>query len=224
MIWKIILSSTFSYLVLFIIAKILGKKQVAQLTVVDYVVGITIGNIAGQWCLDYKEPWFVYVISMVVFLVISLFVGWLERKNPFKKLLKGKQIELICDGKIKYKNLKKSRLDVNDLLGLCREKGYFDIEKISYAFLENNGEISVLPKTQFAIATKEDFGKITNEMATPPKYLIIDGSIDKTALKTINKDYNWLAKKCKIENKKDLKKIILAEYIEKDKMSIHWKK
>lgn len=223
MILKTILSSLYSYVVLFAIAKLLGKKQVAQLTVVDYVVGITIGNIAGQWCLDYNEPWYLYAISMSIFLLISLFVGWLERKNPFKKLLKGKQIELICDGKIRYNNLKKSKLDVNDLLGLCRAKGYFDLEKISYVFLENNGDISVLPKEQYASATKGDLNKNFSHDTTPAKYLIIDGSIDKTTLQSLNKDNDWLFKICKIESKKELKNIILAEYLGEDKACIHWK-
>lgn len=223
MIVKIILSSVISYITLFIIAKLLGKKQVAQLTVVDYVVGITIGNIAGQWCLDYKEPWYLYAISMAVFLVFSLLVDFLERKIPFKKLLKGKQIELVCDAKIKYKNLKKSKLDVNDLLGLCRAKGFFDLEQVSYVFLENNGEISVLPKSDFMPASKIDVGVKSKTSSSPAKYLIIDGSVDKTVLSMLGRDRDWLFKTCGISNKKQLKNIILAEYIDENNVSIHKK-
>lgn len=208
---KIIFNSIFSFVAIFLIAKLLGKKQVAQLTVVDYVVGITIGNIAGQWCIDYRSPWYLYLISMVVFLMFTLFVNFLERKVPFKKLLKGKQLELMTDGKINYKNLKKSKLDINDVLGLSRAKGYFDINQLSYIFLENNGELSVLPKSAFSNALKGDI--LDNcEQTEPAKYVIIDGQINKTALQVLHKDENWLRAKCKITSKKDLKNIILAEY------------
>lgn len=222
--WTIvILNSCFSFVAIFVIAKMLGKKQVAQLTVVDYVVGITIGNIAGQWCTDYRSPWYLYFIGMAIFLTFTLFINFLERKIPFKKLLKGKQLELVTDGKINYKNLKKSKLDINDMLGLLRAKGYFDIDYISYVFLENNGEISVLAKDQYAQPTKQDLGVKIQPQIEPAKYLIIDGKINKTVLTVLKKDINWLYKKCNIINKKELKSIILAEYTDSQKIALHYK-
>lgn len=219
---KIMINSAFSFVAIFVIAKMLGKKQVAQLTVVDYVVGITIGNIAGQWCIDYRSDWYLYLVAMAVFLGFTLLVNFLERKVPFKKFLKGKQLELITDGKINYKNLKKSKLDINDILGLSRAKGFFDIHQISYMFLENNGEISVLPKDAFSPAVKCDVTSNCKNVNEPSKYVIIDGRINHTVLAVLHKDEQWLKNKCKIQNKKDLKDIILAEYIN-NKIIIHYK-
>lgn len=219
---KIILNSVFSFVAIFVIAKLLGKKQVAQLTVVDYVVGITIGNIAGQWCIDYRTKWYLYLLSMLVFLIFTLFVNFLERKVPFKKLLKGKQLELMTDGKINYKNLKKSKLDINDILGLSRAKGYFDINQLSYIFLENNGELSVLPKSAFSNVLRGDVLNNCDKLSEPAKYVIIDGQINKTALQVLHKDKQWLKDKCKIKSKKDLKNIILAEYTE-GRVVVHFK-
>lgn len=201
----------------------LGKKQVAQLTVVDYVVGISIGNIAGQWCTDSENPWYFYVIGMAVFLAWTMLINFLERKIPFKKLLKGKQIELVTDGRVNYKNLKKSKLDINDLLGLCRSKNFFDMEQISYVFLENNGQISVLPKDKYRQTIKQDLSSNFQPKSEPAKYIIIDGKVNKSVLAVIKKDEKWLFKTCKINSKKQLKNIILAEHIKDDNIIIHYK-
>lgn len=223
--WLIILlNSLFSFIAIFIIANMLGKKQVAQLTVVDYVVGITIGNIAGQWCIDTENPWYYYLIGMGIFFVLTIAIDFIERKVPFKKLLKGKQLELVTDGKINYKNLKKSKLDVNDLLGLCRAKNYFDLNQIAYVFFENNGEISILPKDNYKpLVSKDILGK-SETQAKPTKYLIIDGHVNKTVLISLKKDKDWLYTVCKIRDSKDLKNIILVEYINDKKVVIHYKK
>ncbi len=220
---KIIITASVSFIYLFIIASLLGKKQVAQLNVVDYVVGISVGNIAGEWCVDNSAPWYQFALSILVFFLLSTFITFLERKVPFKKYLKGKQIEIISNGKINYKNLKKSKLDINDLLGLCRAKNYFDLKQISYLFFENNGEISILPDSRFSPVVLKDIKQEFNSSSTP-KYLIIDGHIDKSSLDSINKDISWLKEKCSIKYKKDLYNIILAEYNDtKDEVIIHYK-
>lgn len=222
---QVLLNSIFSFVYIFIVAKILGKKQLSQLTVVDYVVGITIGNIAGQWCTDKENPWYVFVISIGVFLIFSLVIDFFERKAPFKDILKGKEIEIMSEGKINYKNLKKSNLDVNDLLGLCREKNYFDLNEISYIYFENNGNISILPKGNKRPTIAEDLVKLDIKKTSPASYLIIDGKIVKKALEDLHKDTNWLFKQCNISNSKDIKNIILAEYIEDSStINIHYKK
>ncbi len=222
--WIIItINSAFSFVAIFIIANMLGKKQVAQLTVVDYVVGISIGNIAGQWATDFKNPWYYYLVAMGIFFLLTIFIDLLERKIPFKKLLKGKQLELLTDGKINYKNLKKSKLDINDLLGLCRAKNYFDLDQISYIFFENNGEISILPKPDYRPLTHRDIHAHTTAVSQPTKYLIIDGHINYTVLASISRDKQWLYEACHLHTRRDLKNIILAEYISPKKIILHKK-
>ena len=221
---QILLNSIFSFIYLFFIAKLLGKKQLSQLTVVDYVVGITVGNIAGQWCTDTEEPWYIYVVAIAIFLALSLITDFFERKAPFKNILKGKEIEIMSDGKINYRNLKKSKLDINDLLGLCREKNYFDLNEIAYIYFENNGSISILPKGNKRPAIANDFIKPNIKKATPSTYLIIDGKIVASSLEDLGKDKLWLFKKCNINNDKELNNIILAEYIEDtNSVCVHFK-
>lgn len=221
---QVLLNSIFAFAYLFLIAKLLGKKQVAQLTVVDYVVGISIGSIAAQWCTDATNPWFYYAIGMGIFFLFSFVIDFFERKTPFKNVLKGKELEIVSDGKINYKNLKKSKLDINDLLGLCREKNYFDLNEIAYVYFENNGSLSILPKGNKRPAIANDFIKPDIKKASPSSYLIIDGKIDNSALDELGHDKNWLYKKCNIKEDKELKNIILVEYLEDtNSMCVHYK-
>ena len=115
MVYKILINSLLAFVSLFFIAKILGKKQIAELTFCDYVVGISLGSISAEWAIDDGDkPWYVYAIAILAFFVFSLIIDFAERKNPFfKKLFKGSPIVLISDGEIDYVNLKKSKLDVN---------------------------------------------------------------------------------------------------------------
>ena len=123
-----------------------------------------------------------------------------------------------------YKNLKKSNLDINDLLGLCREKNYFNLNEIAYIYFENNGSISILPKGNKRPAIANDFIKVDIKKASPPSYLIIDGKIVITALDNLNKDKDWLYQKCYIKKDQELKNIILAEYIEDtNSIKVHYK-
>lgn len=209
----LIVMSVSSILILFILSKLLGKKQIAQLEFIDYIIGISIGSIAAEMATDLNDkPAYYYIIAMVIFFLIDLLFTFLSRKQPFlKRLLKGRPQVLIYNGEIDYKTLKKSKLDINDLISLCRDKNYFDLNKIAYAMLEINGNISILPKSEYAPV------EITNiqckvESAKLPCYLIIDGRISYSALNEINRDKKWLLNELKIADEKQLNEIILAIY------------
>lgn len=221
----VLLNSLFSFISLFIISKILGKKQIAELSFTDYVVGITIGSIAASWSTDVTNPWYYYAISLSVFLIFSYLITHFERTALFlKSFLRGKPILIVKNGRIDYKNLKKSKLDVNDLLGLCRSKGYFNLKDVAFAIFETNGELSILPVGQQKPTVVEDFG-IKSQEACLTKFVISDGIIDKNYLKNLNKDNQWLFKKLDIKSKKDLKNILVAFYDEKTKkFDVQYKK
>lgn len=220
----VLLNSVFSFVSLFVISKILGKKQIAELSFTDYIVGITIGSIAAEWATDVVNPWYFYAISLGVFLILSFLITHYERTTLFlKSFLRGKPILIIKEGKINYKNLKKSKLDVNDLIGMCRSKGYFNLADVSFAIFETNGELSILPTGPQKPTVVQDF-----EIKTAPseltKFVINDGIVDKNYLKNLNKNQEWLFKELNINSKKDLKNILVAFYDEKTKkFDIHYK-
>jgi len=221
----ILFTSVFGFVVLFIISKLLGKKQMGELDFIDYVVGISIGSIAAEMATNAEGiPFYHYIIAMAVFFILTLIIDFLSLKtNLFKKIFVGTPLVIIMDGKIDYKALKKSKLSINDVISLARVKNVFNLDDIAFAVFETNGTLSVLPKSNQKPIVVEDL-KIESKRTTLPHNIIVDGEISKTALKAINKDNDWLLKKLKIQNKKELKNILLAIYNEdNDSFIIHCK-
>ncbi len=224
-IYWVLINSVISFIYLFIISKLLGKKQIAQLEFIDYAVGISLGSIAAELATQTEEPFYYYLIAMTIFFVLAFIVAIIGRKNTFlKRTLKGKPSTLIYQGKIDYKQLNQCKIDINDLLSMLREKNYFDINDVAYAIFEPSGKLSVLPKGNQKPVVIEDVNKKQIEEASLTNVLIVDGAISKSGLNKIYKDKAWLFKTLKIQNKKDLKNILLATYDDKTKtFNVHYK-
>lgn len=226
-IYWVLINSVISFIYLFIISKLLGKKQIAQLEFIDYAVGISLGSIAAEWATKTDEPFYYYVIAMTIYFVLAFLVAVIGRKATFlKRVLKGKPTTLVYEGKIIYKNLNKCKIDVNDLLSMLREKDYFDISDVAYAVFEPSGDISVLPKgNQKPVVIEDLTTKPKIEEPSLMNVLVVDGVISKSGLAEINKDKTWLFRSMKLNSKKDLKNVLLASYDEKtNAFDIHYKK
>jgi len=210
---KLVILSVTAILYLFIVSKFLGKKQIAQLEFIDYIIGISIGSIAASMAVDNKgTPWYHYIVAITVFAFIDIIISFLGRKGPWlKRFFKGKPTTIIYEGQILYANLKKAKLDINDLLALSRNQGYFNLEDIEFAVFENNGMLSVMPKGNLKPTVIEDIAK-QYPPASLPNHLVVDGKISHSGLRHINKDVDWLLKELKLSNKKELKTILLASY------------
>ena len=224
-IYWVLINSSIAFIYLFVISKLLGKKQIAQLEFIDYAVGISLGSIAAEMATNSDKPFYFYLIAMSIFFVFAFVVAFVGRKNTFlKRWLKGKPATLIYDGKIDYKQLKKSNIDVNDLLSMLREKGYFDIADVAYAVFEPSGDLSVMPVGAQKPLVMEDYDKEKIEKAELSNVLIVDGTISKSGLSEIDKDEAWLYDRLKIQDKKELDNIILAVYDDKsDSFNVHLK-
>ena len=222
---KLLIFSLIAVSYLFIISKIMGKKQIAQLEFIDYVMGISIGSISAEMAVDVGEtPFYYYLIGMTVFLLFDILVSFLGRKGPIlKHFFKGRPQMIIYNGNIEYKALKKSKLDVNDVISMCREKGYFNINDIAFAVFETSGKLSVMPKDYCRQVSINDL-KLEINQSKLPNYLIIDGRISYSTLNELKKDVNWLYEKAKL-TKSTLKNVLFAEYDEKaDKILLQFKK
>lgn len=220
----VLINSVVSFVLLFIVAKMLGKKQIAELSFIDYVVGISIGSIVANWATDLDTPFEHYLIALAVYFVFPIAITLLGRKTlPLKAFLRGRPIIIIENGKFVYENLKKSKLDVNDVIGMCRDKGYFSLSEIAYAIFETNGSLSVMPVGKQKPTVVGDFD-IPSKKSQLEKYVIIDGKIDEHYLKILKKDVNWLKTRLNLKNKKQLKNILIAFYDEKtDNFKVHTK-
>ena len=221
----LLLMSISSVVALFVIAKLLGKRQVAQLEFVDYIIGISIGSIAAEMATDINDkPIYYYLIAIFIYFLFDVIINVLGRKAPFlKHFLKGRPLMMIYKGQIEYKNLKKSKLSINDVISLAREQGYFNILDIEYAVLENSGHLSIMPKGTLRPTVVKDLN-IKTEEASLPYYIIADGKISYSSLNELKKDKKWLMKKLKLKEGQKLKDIILATYDEKkDEVVINFK-
>lgn len=157
---KVMLTALLSVAALFIITKIMGHKQVAQLDFFDYVCGITIGSIGAELATELEEP-YKPLIAVCVYGGVSVILSLVAHKMPrTRKYINGTPTILMNGGKIYRKNLKKAKLDLSEFMLLCREQGYFDLDEIQMAVFEHNGKLSILPKAANRPATPEDL-KIT---------------------------------------------------------------
>ena len=208
---KVILTSLLSVASLFIITKVMGHKQVAQLDFFDYVCGITIGSIGAELATELEAP-YKPLIALVVYGGASIILSLIAHKMPrTRKYINGTPTILMNNDKIYRDNLKKAKLDLSEFMLLCREAGYFDIDEIQTAIFEHNGRLSVLPKAASRPATPEDL-KITVKATHIGIELIMDGRIMGENLSRIGHGEKWLTDQLQMQGYKRVKEILLAIY------------
>lgn len=198
-----------SLVTLFLVTKMIGKKQVSQFSLFDYVIGISIGNFAAEMAINLDSSYLHGTIAVVVFGIVAYLVSTVTMKSlKTRKVIIGEPNLLIKDGKILYNSLKKSKFDINELLEEARINGYFDISEIDFALMEANGKISFLAKPEYQNPTNKDL-KIKQTRKGLCINLIIDGQIIEGALKDVHKKEDWLMHELKVKGFK-LEDVILA--------------
>ncbi|MDP1417541.1 DUF421 domain-containing protein [Peribacillus simplex] len=189
---EILLRSLFFLIVLFLITKVLGKKQLSQLSFFEYVTGITIGNVGAELATKVEGNIIHGVLSILVFAIAPFIAGLISLKSKtFRDLIEGKASVFIKDGKVMEDNLKKEKYTIDELLGLLRKKDVFDISEVEFALLEANGDFSVMLKKQNQPLTAKDLN-LSVAAVKEPQTIIMDGSILDEPLSTIGLNRNWL--------------------------------
>lgn len=187
----------------------MGKKQVSQMNIYDYLVGITIGSIAADISLDIEKSAISGIVSLAIYSLSGVLVTYLTIKNiRFRRFFCGVPTILIENGKIIEKNLFKEGIDINDLQEEARQSGYFELNKVNYAVLETTGKISFLAHAKEEPVTKKDM-QIKAKDESLCANIIIDGTLLEDNLKNMKKDQKWLAKELKNRGYKDYKNILL---------------
>lgn len=208
---KVILTALLSVGALFIITKIMGHKQVAQLDFFDYVSGITIGSIGAELATELETP-YKPLIALAIYCIASVMLNLLAHKMPrTRKYINGTPTILMNNGKLYRANLKKAKLDLSEFMLLCRERGYFDLDEIQTAVFEHNGKLSILPKSANRPATPEDLG-ITVKSAQIGVEVIMDGRVMGENLLRMGRNEKWLEKQLKSQGHKNAKDIFLGIY------------
>ena len=211
----VLIKTLLSIVTLFLLTKLMGNKQISQLSFFDYVVGITVGSIGADLATS-STPIHLSLIALILYALVSVIISLATLKSiRARRFFIGTPIPLIIDGKIITKNLKSAKVDINELLAEARVQGYFDIANISHAVMETNGRFSFLTTSNNKPLTPQDMD-IQVEKVYPVANVIIDGVIMENNLLLYKKDKKWLENKLSQKNI-DLKKVLLAtmskEYI-----------
>lgn len=222
-IFETIYRAVISLVVLFFITKLLGRKQVSELTLFDYVIGISIGNFSAEMTINLDSHEINGIVAVLTFGIIAYLMSFLTMKSEkVRNYVTGPPTILIEKGNLIYKNLQKVHFDMNDLLQECRINGYFDIAQIEYALMEANGQVSFLPKKDYANITLKDMN-LKQENDGLVANIIIDTKINEENLKNANKTKEWVDHELKIKGYEDYTNILLATLDKNDKFTIYEK-
>ena len=217
---KVILTSVLSAAALFIIAKVMGHKQMSQLDFFDYISGITIGSIAAELATELEEP-LKPLIATVVYGVITVIISAVTTKFPkTRKFFNGTPTIIMNNGKLYRKNMKKAKLDLSEFMVLCRQEGYFNLSDIQTAIFEFNGKLTILP-----VSTKRPLNPEDMNLTPQAEYIntevIMDGRILEENLKRMGLNAKWLQKQIKKQGFKNEKEIFLGVCDQNKQLSLY---
>ena len=206
----VVMKSVVSIIILFLLTKMMGRKQISQLNLYDYVVGITIGSVAAEISTNVDSDFFSGIVVMTVYSLVSIIISYLTEKSiKLRRFLIGVPIVIMENGQILEDSLKKSKFDINDLLQEARINGYYDLSQINYAIMEANGTVSFLPKRVFSPILCDDLNLKVDKDGIVSN-VVIDGEIMINNLKTIDKSKRWLVNNLKDLGYDDINDLILV--------------
>ncbi len=220
---KIISLSLGSLVILFVLTKIMGNREMSQLTMFDYIVSITIGSIAAEMATSLENDFMEPVVAMIVYGLVTVFISYITCKSlNMRRFFTGRAKILLDNGRLYRKNFKSAKIDLNDFLMECRVNGYFNLSDIQTAILEPNGKISFLAKSLKRPATPEDLN-LSPEQENIVINVILDGVLLKENLDKTGNNINWLENNLKKQGITDIKKVFLATCDNQNNLSVYVK-
>lgn len=194
----------------FVAMRIAGKRELGQLSPFDFVVSVIIGELAAIPLEGHTIPLINGMIPIATIVAAEMLVAYLSMKiRRARTLFSGTPNVVIENGKIRMDSLKKARYNLHDLMASLRQQGYFSVADVEFAILEDTGMVSVLPKSQRRPVTPEDL-ELETRYEGLPLALIVDGQVNKGALKVAHLDENWLNQRLSEDGITDPKQVLLA--------------
>ena len=213
------LYSFLSIAVLFLLTKLMGTKQVSQMTMFDYVVGITIGSIAAELATELEEP-LRPLTALVVYGITAFAISILTNEClKARAAVTGKPLVLLENGVIYRKNLKKARLDLNEFLTYCRIGGWFDLNQLQTAVLEHNGVVSFLPKETDRPATPADLDLRPKQSRVQTPF-VMDGRLLEENIRQAGKENAWVRRTLLQQGYRDEADVLLAVWDGGEKLTV----
>lgn len=219
----IIALSLGSIIAIFILTKLMGYRQMSQMSMFDYIIGITIGSIAAEMSTSLEESFVQPLTAMIVYALAAVLLAWTTSKSiKARRVIEGSPLVLLNHGELYRDHLKKAKMDVTEFLTQCRVNGYFDISKLECAILEGNGKISFLPKAGERPLTPTDM-----QLSPTQDYMvanvILDGKIMPENLKHTGNDVKWLHGQIKARGAKRVEDVLLATCDRSNQVTVYLK-
>ncbi|WP_058301986.1 DUF421 domain-containing protein [Gorillibacterium timonense] len=208
----IVWRSLLAIVILFVLTRILGKKQISQLTLFEYVLGITLGELAGFISTDMEAHFFHGVLALLIWFTVPFLLEYVSMRNrKLRNILEGTMTEVIRDGKILEKNLRKERFSADELMEELRKKDVFDVNEVEYAVLEASGDLNVLLKKENRPLTAKLLNiSLPMEKKPESQVVVMDGKLIPEALRRSEKSERWLSKELE-KRKLTLEEVYLAQ-------------
>src|SRR5699024_3914669 len=154
---ELLLRLVLAFLVLFTMARIMGRKEISQMTFFNFVSAIAIGSLSANFALSQDVSIRNGVIAIIAWTIFTLLMGFMDIKsNNIRKVTTGQPLIVVKNGRIMENSLRKARLDIDSLRALLRQKNVFAISDVDYAIFETSGKLSVLKKELKQSVTKLD--------------------------------------------------------------------
>lgn len=187
--FTVIYRTIFFYVFILIIYRVMGKREIGQLSIQDLVVSILIAEMVAISIENTKDSLFLTIIPVIVLVILEIVAAFASLKfNRFRNITSGKPVLIINKGVVNFKEMVRQRYTLDDLLLELRSNNIKNLQDVEYAVLENNGKLNVF---------KYNFLRIKSENPFP---LILDGMIQRDTLKYINKTEVWLKGLIRDEN------------------------
>ncbi|GAE29787.1 DUF421 domain-containing protein [Halalkalibacter hemicellulosilyticus] len=194
-----------------LLARLMGKKHIRDMTIYEYIVGISIGSLSAELTFGTEVRMLNFLLGMLIWAIIPIILSKLEMKSfRLRNLIEGKPTILIKDGRILEKNLKKESLTIDELMIHLRQKDIFHFSDIEMAVMEKNGQVSILKKTELQPLTPKDMGKVV-EKEKEPRIVIVDGNLLEKSLYEYGYTKEWLLGEVVKQGAKNFSDVFLAQ-------------
>ena len=220
---KIIALSFSSFIVLFFLTKLMGNREMSQLSMFDYIISITIGSIAAEMATALEDDFTQPLVAMIVYAIGAILVSFIALHSiKARRFISGTSRILYDNGKIYSKNLNKAKMDLNEFLMQCRTNGYFNLSDIQTAILESNGKLSFIPNSLKRPATPEDLN-LNPKQDFLVINVIIDGKVMEENLKNTGNNLKWLQQNLEKQKAGNIEDILLATCDKDNNLSVYKK-
>ncbi|GAA0427564.1 MAG: DUF421 domain-containing protein [Bacillota bacterium] len=211
---ELVLRLAVSFTILLALTRIMGRKEISKLTFFNFVSAISIGTLAASFAVDPTLSLFHGILSLLCWSAFTIFLGFLDIKSQrVRYVIEGEPIILIRKGEIVEDELRKSRLDIDDLNLLLRKKNVFAVSDVEYAIFETDGSLSVMKKEAKQSLTKKDMNipPATNSIPPTSTTVIADGKINTNNLIALNLNKHWLEKQLQLRGVPSISDVFYAE-------------